>query len=302
MGNGPRGLQPQRRRLGLLHPRPGAIARLSLGRGRARRVFRLEAAPVFRPGALEREGPDPERTALRLEQLRREPRRGREGVLLLSRFHADPLVHEVALQISPGGLSLRRSGGHQQAALARGARVRTDQHRCVRPGPLLRRRRRVRQSLTGRVLRPHHRDQPGPGGRDHSSPAQPVVPQHVELVAGRAETASRRGEKGRRCERRGGVSRGARRSLAVLRRGAAAAVHGERHQYRAGLRHAERVSLREGRLPRLPGPRENRCGQPGGNGNQGRRALPPRDRGRPVRVGPAVPHGYQAQGRSVRSL
>ena len=33
---------------------------------------------------------------------RREPRRGREGVLLLSRLHSNPLLHEVPLQVSAG--------------------------------------------------------------------------------------------------------------------------------------------------------------------------------------------------------
>ena len=40
MGNGARGLQRWRRCVELLHARPGALARLSLGRGRARRAFR----------------------------------------------------------------------------------------------------------------------------------------------------------------------------------------------------------------------------------------------------------------------
>ena len=105
VGDGARGLQPGRRRVGVLHPRSRAIARLSLGRGRARRLLRPEAATVFRAGALEREGPDSEGAAVRLEQRRGEPRRGREGVLLLSRFHADPLVHEVALQVPAGARS-----------------------------------------------------------------------------------------------------------------------------------------------------------------------------------------------------
>ena len=38
MGHGARGLQRERRRVELLHPRPGAFARLSLGRGRPCRV------------------------------------------------------------------------------------------------------------------------------------------------------------------------------------------------------------------------------------------------------------------------
>ncbi len=37
MGHGSRGLQRGRKRLGLLHPRPGAVAGVPLGRGRARR-------------------------------------------------------------------------------------------------------------------------------------------------------------------------------------------------------------------------------------------------------------------------
>ena len=45
--------------------------------------------------------------ALRPGQQRRQPRRGRQGVLLLPRQHADALVHEVPLQVSAGGLPLR---------------------------------------------------------------------------------------------------------------------------------------------------------------------------------------------------
>ena len=51
VGDGARGLQRERRRLELLQPRPGAVARVPLGRGR-------------------------------------------QGVLLLPRFDAHPLVHE----------------------------------------------------------------------------------------------------------------------------------------------------------------------------------------------------------------
>ncbi len=58
----------------------------------------------FRAGALERQRPDSERTPLRAEQQRGESRRGCQGVLLLSRFDADPLVHEVPLQVPAGGL------------------------------------------------------------------------------------------------------------------------------------------------------------------------------------------------------
>ena len=58
-------------RVGVLPPRPRAVARVPLGRGRARGLLRPEAATVFRAGALEREGPDSEGAALRLEQCAR---------------------------------------------------------------------------------------------------------------------------------------------------------------------------------------------------------------------------------------
>ena len=49
-----------------------------------------------------------------LDQQRGQPRRGCQGILFLPRQHADPLLHEVSLQVSPGGLSLRRSGGDER--------------------------------------------------------------------------------------------------------------------------------------------------------------------------------------------
>ena len=101
------------------HSRSGAIARVSLGRGRARRLLRPEAATVFRPGAVERERPDSQGAPLRAEQCRGQPRRGREGVLLLSRFDADALVHEVAVQVPPGRLPVRRSRDDECAPHAR---------------------------------------------------------------------------------------------------------------------------------------------------------------------------------------
>ena len=51
---------------------------------------------------------------------RGEPRRGRQGAVLLPRLHADPLVHEGALQVSAGGVPLRaaRRGEPRGAARA----------------------------------------------------------------------------------------------------------------------------------------------------------------------------------------
>ena len=42
---------------------------------------------------------------------RGQPRRGRQGVLLLPGQHADALLHEVSLQVSAGGVPLRAAGG-----------------------------------------------------------------------------------------------------------------------------------------------------------------------------------------------
>ena len=63
--------------------------------------------PLFRPRALEWARPDSKGAALRPHRPGRQSRRGREGALLLSRLHADAFLHEGALQISAGGISLR---------------------------------------------------------------------------------------------------------------------------------------------------------------------------------------------------
>ena len=68
MGHRARGLQPRRHRLGLFPARPCAQPRLSLGRGRHRRLRRRQAAAVPRPRAVERQGPDPEGAAVRPDQ------------------------------------------------------------------------------------------------------------------------------------------------------------------------------------------------------------------------------------------
>ena len=50
-----------------------------------------------------------------LTNSRGQPRRGRQRILFLPRQHADPLLHEVPLQVSPGGLPVRRPGGDEPA-------------------------------------------------------------------------------------------------------------------------------------------------------------------------------------------
>src|SRR5437899_328109 len=55
VGDGPRGLQRIRRRLGLLQPRPRALAGVPLGRGRARRNLGRSATPLLRHRPVERD-------------------------------------------------------------------------------------------------------------------------------------------------------------------------------------------------------------------------------------------------------
>ena len=66
--------------------------------------------------AVERSRPHPQGAALRAHRQRGQPRRGREGVLLLPRLHAHPLLHEGALQVPAGGVPLRAAGGGEPPA------------------------------------------------------------------------------------------------------------------------------------------------------------------------------------------
>ena len=62
---------------------------------------------LLRARAVERPRPDPQGTAVRPDRPRGQSRRRRQGVLLLSRLDADALLHEGAVQVSAGGVSLR---------------------------------------------------------------------------------------------------------------------------------------------------------------------------------------------------
>ena len=79
-------------------------------------ISRRPAAAVLRAGAVERRRSDPQGAAVRPDQQRRQPRRGRQGVLLLPRQHADALVHEVPVQVPAARRSVRRPGRDEPAA------------------------------------------------------------------------------------------------------------------------------------------------------------------------------------------
>ncbi len=271
VGDGPRGLQRGRQRLGLLPARAVPLPGLPVGRGRPGRDLRRRAAPLLRPRALERAGPHPQGAPLRTDQQRGEPRRGRQGVLLLPRLDADPLVHEVPLQVPAARVPLSGPPRDEPEADPRGARVRAARHGDLRRRPVLRRLRRVRQGRARGRPGPHVGAQPRSGGGAAARPAAALVPQHL-VVGGRGrETGPARG---RRSDR--GVPPGAARHDAIVRRRAGAPLRREREQRPEALGPAEPGAVREGRVPPLRRLRGARRGQPREDRDEGGGPLRPR--------------------------
>ena len=267
MGHRARGLQHQRRRVELLQSRPGAVARLQVGRGRHRRHLRRPPTPLPGVRRLERRRPDPQGADVRSDQCRGQPWRGRQGVLLLPRRHAHRLLPEVPVPVPAAGVPVRRPHRHQRPAQPVGDGVRAPRHRGVRRRSLCRHRRRVRQGGARRHPRADHDRQSQRRTRHGPPAADAVVPQH--LVDGPAEGEPTRR---RRCRDHGRAprSRGAR---AAVRRRTGAAVHRERDEHRAAGRDTERHAVREGRLPPLSRRRRVRRRQPGAHRHEGGRPL-----------------------------
>ena len=134
VGNRPRGLQRRRRCVVVLQPRPGTLARVPLGGGRSRGHQRREAVPVPRARAVERARPDPQGTPLRADERRGQPRRGREGVLLLRRQPADAQLPTVAVQVPTRRVPVRRPRRDEQAQVTARHGVRAHRHRDLRRG------------------------------------------------------------------------------------------------------------------------------------------------------------------------
>ena len=89
-----------------LSARSRTLSRISVERRRHCRDLRPSPAHLLCRRHVERPRSDPEGAALRPHRQRRQSRRGREGVLLLPGQHADPLVHEVSLQVPACGVSV----------------------------------------------------------------------------------------------------------------------------------------------------------------------------------------------------
>ncbi len=163
MGHGAGGLQPGRLGLGLSAARSCPLTRLPLGRGRHRRDLGRAPAAVLRAGAVERRRSDPQGADVRVERRRGQPRRGREGVLLLPRQRAQPRVHEVPVQVPAAGVPLCRPGRREPPAHAHRPGIRAPRHRHLRRRPLLRRVRRIREGGPRRHPRAHKHRQPRAG-------------------------------------------------------------------------------------------------------------------------------------------
>ena len=80
--------------------------------------LRRPADVLLRARPVERRGPDPQGADVRPRRRRRQPRRGRQGVLVVPGLHAHPLVDALALPLPAGRVPVRRPGRGQRAAAA----------------------------------------------------------------------------------------------------------------------------------------------------------------------------------------
>src|SRR3984885_9805304 len=101
-------------------------------------------------GLVEWQGPDPQGTAVRTDQLRRQSRRRRQGVVLLPRRHAKSLVPEDALQVSAGGFPLFATRRRKPQARRRTKGIRAAGYGTIRRRSLFRRFRRICEGDTRR--------------------------------------------------------------------------------------------------------------------------------------------------------
>jgi hypothetical protein len=278
LGQRARGLQPGRHGLGLLPPRPRPVARVPVERGRHRRDLGPASAHLLRAGAVERPRPDPEGTAVRADGQRGEPRRGREGVLLLPGQHPHPLLHAVPLQVPAGRVSLRPAGRGKPSPRARGTRVRADGHGRLRGPPVLRRRGRVREERPRGHPHRHSREQPRARGGAAGAAADHLVPEHLVMAAGCCPPAAEGGAGAPRDGR--AVRAHVRHPVAPLRGRTAAPRHRERDQHGAALRRSERPAVLEGRVPPVPDRRRGRCGHSRPRRDEGGGPLPAARAGR----------------------
>ncbi len=132
VGHGARGLQRRRRRVVVLPARSRPFPGLPLERGRDGRAVRRVRAAVPRAGAVERPRPDPQGADVRPREQRGQPRRGRQGLLVVPRRAAVERLAALALPLSAGRIPVRGPPPRQPRTLEARGRVRAARHRRVR--------------------------------------------------------------------------------------------------------------------------------------------------------------------------
>ena len=229
-----------------------------------------------------------------LTEQRGQPRRGRQGVLLLPRQHADPLLHEATStstrrRPSPTPTWSRRTAG---------AAARRWSTSCSTPASSTTTATSTSSSSTPRpapddILMRDHRHQPRAGAGRAAPAADALVPQRLGVLAAAAgrEAGAQAGRRaGGRQRGRGDRTRRSGTYYLYCDGAARAALHRERDQQRAALPRApERQPVRQGRHQRLRGRRAGGGGQPRPARHQGGRALPADGRPRPGGDGAAAP-------------
>ena len=131
-------------------------------------------------------GKDPilKERAVRPDEQRGQPRRRRQGILLLPRQHAHAFLHEVPVQVSAGGISLRQSDRDQQGGAtaatwstscwipASSTKIATSMYSWSMP----------RQSPEDILIQISVSNR-GPEPADITCPSDPVVSKYLDMVA-----------------------------------------------------------------------------------------------------------------------
>ena len=189
LGHRARGLLGERRRVGLVPARPCPLPGLPLERGRHGRHLGHPPRPLPRARPVERQRPDPQGAHVRPHRAAGQPRRGRQGVLVVPRGAAEPRAAQVALPLSAGGVPVPAT----REPRPRTARPRAGaaRHRRLRRRPLLVGRRHLRQGLADRGVDADRAREPRPGRGDAARAADALVPQHVVVRPRRTAAAGR---------------------------------------------------------------------------------------------------------------
>ncbi len=180
LGDGARGLQRQRRCVELPTPRSRSVASLPMERGQSRRRLRRPPVALPRVRLLERRRPDPQGAHLRPHRTPGQPRGGRQGVLVVRRLDAHPLVDALALSLSASRVSVSDADRRERPPDDVGSRVRARRHRGARRR-VLGHHRRLRQGNPGRPRDRAARAQRGRGPSDPARAPDALVPQHLGL-------------------------------------------------------------------------------------------------------------------------